>query len=364
MARKRVLVVDDSVVVRKLVSDVVNADPDLEVCGTASNGRIALQKVTQLAPDLVTLDVEMPDMNGIEALTALRETHPNLPVVMFSTLTERGARVTLDALMRGANDYVTKPANVGGVRESMEAVRAQLVPKLRALTGADAPARPARPARTERPAARSPRAAPQRKPGEIDLVVVGVSTGGPNALADVVPRLPKSLAAPVVIVQHMPPVFTGLLATRLDGRSELRVAEGAAGAPLRPGELWVAPGDEHLLVERVPTGLQLAINHGPPENSCRPAADVLFRSAAAATGDRTLALVLTGMGQDGLRGAEAIHEAGGVVLAQDQATSVVWGMPGAVVNAGIADEELPLNQVADAVTRWVGTGVPAAGGAR
>ncbi|QBI21257.1 chemotaxis-specific protein-glutamate methyltransferase CheB [Egibacter rhizosphaerae] len=364
MARKRVLVVDDSVVVRKLVTEVIAADDGLEVCGTAPNGRIALAKVDQLAPDLVTLDVEMPDMNGLEALSALRESHPELPVVMFSTLTDRGARVTLDALMRGANDYVTKPANVGGVSQAIAAVKAELIPKVRALTGAD-DVRPAPPTRLS-PAARARPAASRSGSGRIDLIVVGVSTGGPNVLAEFVPHLPGDLGVPMVIVQHMPPVFTQLLAQRLDARSPLTVAEGSDGAPVQGGQVWIAPGDRHLLVRRDAGGLRLGINIGPPENSCRPSADVLFRSAVEACDGRVLGLVLTGMGQDGLRGSERIVEAGGSVLAQDKASSVVWGMPGAVTQAGLAEEQLPVTGLVDSVVRRVraGAGRAAAEAAR
>ena len=353
MGATRVLVVDDSVVVRKLVTDVINAEDDLEVAGTAPNGRIALAKVNDLAPDVVTLDVEMPDMNGIEALRGLRSSHPRLPVVMFSTLTERGAQITLEALMLGAKDYVTKPANVGSVTEAKEAVRAELVPKLRSLSGKPETMRKAAAAAPRRPAVGRPAAPPAKPAGPVEVVVFGVSTGGPNALAKVMPALPGDLGVPVLVVQHMPPLFTGLLAGRLDAASPLDVAEASDGLRPKPGQVLVAPGDHHLEVGSRGGMPILHTTKGPLENSCRPAADVLFRSAAKVYGGGVLGVVLTGMGHDALRGAKDVVEAGGRVIAQDEATSVVWGMPGALVEAGLAHAVLPLDGVADEVARRV-----------
>jgi len=363
----RVMVVDDSVVVRKIVTDVLSADPGIEVVGTAVNGKIALGKLDQLKPDLVTMDIEMPEMNGIEAVRAIRAghggtAHARVPIVMFSTLTERGASATLDALSSGANDYVTKPANVGSVSQSMESVREQLIPKIKALTGRPVtlgPARAAAPVAPVRPAV--PRTGPGKKPA---VLVIGSSTGGPEALAKILPQLPAALPVPVLLVQHMPPVFTRQFAQRLDRLSPLRVVEAADGSPLAPGTVHLAPGDHHLVVRSSRSGLHTGLNQGPPENFCRPAVDPLFRSAVDAYDGAVLALVLTGMGSDGRNGAAAIREAGGTVLVQDQATSVVWGMPGAIAQAGLADEILPLDRVAEAVNRHL-AGVPAlAGGAR
>ena len=352
MPNKRVLVVDDAVVVRKIVTDLLEEEPGLEVVGTAPNGRIALQKIPQLNPDIVTLDVEMPVLDGLATLKQVRAAYPQLPVIMFSTLTERGASVTMEALMNGANEYVTKPANVGSVTEAMARIREELVPKVHSLVGtpetshptpeAPTPAVPARPAQP--PAARRPRAvaASQR----VDVVVIGISTGGPNALASLVPALPGDLAVPVLVVQHMPPMFTRLLAERLDSQTPLTVQEAADGTPIRAGQMLIAPGGRHLEVDAGgPGGPVSRLSDGPMENSCRPSADVLFRTAARAFGGAVLALVLTGMGADGRRGAEHVREVGGTVLAQDRATSVVWGMPGAVAEAGLADEVLPLPDI-------------------
>ncbi|GAB3356147.1 protein-glutamate methylesterase/protein-glutamine glutaminase [Modestobacter lapidis] len=358
----RVMVVDDSVVVRKIVTDVLSQDPAITVVGTAPNGRLAVTKLEQLKPDLVTMDIEMPDMNGIEAVRAIRGARNRVPIIMFSTLTERGASATLDALSAGANDYVTKPANVGSVGESMESVRQQLVPKIKALTGrpltTGAPVPAAAPVVPRPPVART---RPRQEPA---VLVIGSSTGGPEALTKVLPLLPAGLPVPVLLVQHMPPVFTRQFAQRLDRLCALEVVEAVAGSPLAPGTVHIAPGDFHLTVKNTGGLRRTALDQGPAENFCRPAVDVLFRSAVAAYDGAVLGVVLTGMGSDGRIGAGQIREAGGTVVAQDQATSVVWGMPGAVTQAGHADEVLPLGKVAEAITRLLPAARPSLAGAR
>jgi len=345
MSKIRVLVVDDSVVIRRMVTDLLSADPDVEVVGVAANGKLALAKIEQLAPDLVTLDVEMPEMDGLETLVHLRKLRPKLPVIMFSTLTERGASATLEALARGASDYVTKPANVGSVTQAQTQIRDELIPRIKALCGRVGLPRPA--AVSVAPPV-PPRLALQTR---ADILAIGVSTGGPNALSALLTALPADFPLPIVIVQHMPPVFTRFLADRLSASCHLEVKEGEDGGILRPGLVWIAPGNFHMLVRRVGTEVCLALNQDSPENSCRPAVDPLFRSVAQLYGTHTLSLVLTGMGHDGRQGAEMIRRAFGHVLAQDEATSVVWGMPGAVVAAGLADRVLPLDQIADELMR-------------
>jgi two-component system chemotaxis response regulator CheB len=352
MSRIRVLVVDDAVVVRRMVTDALAQDPAIEVVGFAANGRIALQKIPQCSPDVVTLDIEMPELDGLETLREIRRLHPRLPVIMFSTLTERGAVKTLEALALGATDYVTKPANVGGVAAGLQRVREELVPKIKAICRKPDPLA-AGLASGGAPKGSRPVSSP------VEVVVIGVSTGGPNALARVVPALPATFPVPVLVVQHMPPMFTAILADRLDAQAALAVREARSGDSVKPGVVHLAPGGYHLVVRRHGADVVTDLTQDPPENSCRPSVDVLFRSAAALFGPGTLAVVLTGMGEDGTRGAQAIRDAGGQVLAQDEATSVVWGMPGQVVRAGLADRVLPLDLIAPELIRRAG-GTPRA----
>ena len=348
----RVLAVDDSVVIRKILTDALSADPELEIVGTAPDGRIAVAKIPQTNPDLITMDVEMPVMNGLEALAEIRKQYPKLPVIMFSTLTERGASATLEALSLGASDYVTKPSNVGSPLAAIARVRLELIPKIKALcprlvsVAKPSPKLSLSPVRVTVPVQARPR---QR----IDVLAIGTSTGGPNALATVIPALPADLAVPVVIVQHMPPIFTRLLAERLSTHSRIRVVEAESGQVLRPGTAWIAPGDYHMTLRRSGGDVSIELNQNPPENSCRPSVDVLFRSVAQLYGSHALGLVMTGMGADGVRGSERIREAGSEVIVQDEASSVVWGMPGMVAAAGQADGIYPLDALAQEVTRRV-----------
>ncbi|WP_148204594.1 protein-glutamate methylesterase/protein-glutamine glutaminase [Acidothermus cellulolyticus] len=343
-----VLIVDDSVVIRRMLAAVLDEDPELEVVGTAANGRIALDKLPQLRPDAVVLDVEMPVLDGLATLRELRRTHPRLPVIMFSTVTERGAQATLDALAAGASDYVTKPSKVSSVAASIARVRDDLIPKIKALVAARRGE--ARPTSADVRLAPAPPAAP----GMVEALAIGCSTGGPDALASVVAHLPADLGVPVFVVQHMPPLFTKLFAERLDRNCPMQVREAVDGEPAVAGRIYVAPGDTHLVVRRRAGQVVVHLTKEPPENYCRPSVDVLFRSVASVYGARALACVLTGMGRDGLKGAERIHAAGGQIIVQDEATSVVWGMPGAIAAAGLASAVLPLPQIADALRRAIG----------
>lgn len=365
MRKIKVLIVDDAVVIRRIVSDLLTEDPEIEVAGVAANGRIALSKIPMVNPDIITLDVEMPEMNGLEALAEIRKLYPKLPVIMFSTLTERGGQATLEALALGATDYVTKPANVGSVSVAMQRIREELVPKIKTLcakvTGVSAPTITiperfiAPTPKTAAPVIIKPRVSetPQIR---VDILAIGVSTGGPNALAELMPVFPKDFPIPIVIVQHMPPFFTKLLAERLASKSSIKIQEGAAGEKLNPGEAWVAPGNYHMVLEEKNRVVSLQTNQDPPENSCRPAVDVLFRSVAKIYGPRTLSVILTGMGQDGLIGCEHIIKAGGRVVVQDENSSVVWGMPGFVAKAGMADKILPLNEIGPEILKRVREG--------
>jgi two-component system, chemotaxis family, protein-glutamate methylesterase/glutaminase len=361
MAAIRVLVVDDSVVVRRLVGDVVSAEPGLALAGVAADGLIALSKIPQVNPDVVVLDVEMPKLGGLETLVEIRKVYPRLPVIMFSSLTERGATTTLDALTRGASDYVTKPSGASGMANALAHVKAELVAKIFALCGSrgsDAAGAPPRaiaasPARPVTSARRGPSpASVQESPlggAPIDVVAIGASTGGPNALTDVLCALPADFPVPIVVTQHMPPMFTRLLAERIDARSALTVREAAPGALLVPGSVFIAPGDHHMVLGRDGRDVWVVLNQEPPENGCRPAVDVMLRSAASVYGRGVLSVILTGMGQDGMRGSEVVRERGGSVFAQDEETSVVWGMPGFVARHGVANRVVALPEMAMAI---------------
>jgi two-component system, chemotaxis family, protein-glutamate methylesterase/glutaminase len=349
----RVLVVDDSVVIRRLVTHALQEDPALEVVGSAADGALALQRIPQLNPDVVTLDVEMPVMDGLQTLREIRKLYPQLCVVMFSTLTARGATTTLDALLLGADDYVTKPSNEGSLDLSLARLRTELIPKVKQFFHFEQPETPNAPPSSV--GAGSPTKAPRifkpSVPRERKVVAIGVSTGGPIALADIIPMFPANFPLPIVLVQHMPPVFTQLLAERLQSKSQLHVAEAVAGAPVEAGTILIAPGNYHMRLSRNGTQVGVTLDQGPPENSCRPAVDVLFRSVSEVYGGATIGVILTGMGYDGLRGAEQLKGDGAYIIAQDRDSSVVWGMPGAVVEAGLADATLTLKDVVPEILR-------------
>jgi two-component system chemotaxis response regulator CheB len=341
----RVLIVDDAVVVRKTLSDAIGRDAALEVAGTASNGRFALAKFPALKPDIVLLDIEMPEMDGLETVRQLRKIDARVPIIMFSTLTERGASATLEALTLGATDYVTKPSN-RDMAETLEAVSRELIPRIRALCHLPEAHAVVVPKPPTPPAAQWK----QRLLAPVQVVAIGVSTGGPDALARLLPSLPADLPVPMLIAQHMPPIFTSLLAVRLSAKSALPVRECKSGEPLQPGCAVLAPGDFHMVVsqEDVP---RLRVHQGARENYCRPSVDVLFRSVAQVYGGRALAVILTGMGQDGLKGCEALRGLGARIYVQDEASSVVWGMPGFVVRSGLAHKILPLDQIGAEIVR-------------
>lgn len=354
----RVLLIDDSALIRQALRKLIDAEPDLTVCGVARDGQIGLQKVAELAPDLIVLDVEMPVLDGLATLRRLRASHPSLPVVMFSALTRPGVKTTIDALLIGASDYVPKPSGGGDVAAE---VRASLIPKIR-LHGQSA-------GRLERPpssqsiptslaaAADGPKLSLRTRAKRAGLVVIGVSTGGPQALLALFSELPPDLGVPIVIVQHMLPGFLPHLAFRLSGQSEMVVRLAEDGQPLDAAAAYLAPGGTHLEIAGTRSAPRLRLTDAPPVQSCRPAADVLFRSAARTFDEDTLGVVLTGMGRDGLEGSRAIVAAGGAVIAQDQASSVIYGMPRVVAEAGLASATLPLEAMAAAIVRRVRTAV-------
>lgn len=354
--RIRVMVVDDSVVIRRLVSMALDGDPAIQVAGTASNGAIGLQRIPQISPDVITLDIEMPDMDGLEMLRHIRRDFPRLRVIMFSTLTERGAVKTLEALTLGADDYVTKVSNEGSLDRSMASLREEMIPKIKQFFCWGAPVA----LRPEAAVASEPFFVQPSVPGSHlarirpEVVVIGVSTGGPTALGKILPGFPSDFPLPVLVVQHMPPLFTRLLAERLNSTCQLRVEEASQGRLIEPGRILIAPGDFHMKVTSTGGKAGVALDQTPRLNSCRPAVDALFSSTGEVYGGAAVAVILTGMGQDGLRGVEILKAQGASVLAQDEASSVVWGMPGAVVNAGLADRVLPLDELVPEVLRLTG----------
>ena len=343
----KVLVVDDSVVIRRLVTHALEQDPLIEVVGAASNGAMAIDRIHQLNPDVLTLDIEMPEVDGLEVLRQVRRGNFQIRVIMFSTMTERGAAITLEALTLGADDYVAKASNEGSLDRSMARLRGELLPKIKQFfkysTGLSSAALPPPVVHPYRPAAKmglQPR-----------VLLVGVSTGGPTALSAILPQLPPDFPLPVLIVQHMPPMFTRLLAERLQTICPIQVREAAEGEVVARGSVLIAPGDFHLKVVSSNGTVRACLDQSPHQNSCRPAVDALFASAAEVYGDSSIAVVLTGMGQDGLRGAQMLKARSAIVLVQDEATSVVWGMPGAVANAGLADCVLPLAEIVPEIQR-------------
>ncbi|MDH7498131.1 MAG: chemotaxis response regulator protein-glutamate methylesterase, partial [Syntrophomonadaceae bacterium] len=392
----RVLIVDDSVFVRQVISDIVAAQPDMEVAGTARNGAEALERLRELRPDVVTLDIEMPVMDGLTALKAIMASRP-LPVVMLSSLTSKGAEMTVRALQAGAVDFVTKPSGKAAV--DIAQVGEELAAKLRVAAGArPAPSRPLtgiptgfipgtdpkRSGVAAAPTAGTPALAPRqvsaRQPGSAApgrrplpqpapgpeagavparplraLVVIATSTGGPRALAEVLSGLPGDLPAAVLVVQHMPPGFTRSLAERLDGMSPLRVKEAEDGDLVLPGTVYLAPGDFHMRVKRGPQGggLQVALSQDPPVGKLRPAADPLFASVAAEFDGRVVGVILTGMGRDATEGLLALKQRGARFVAEDESTCVVFGMPRSAIATGQVDRVLPLPEIAPCLVSWL-----------
>ncbi len=358
--RLRILVVDDSVVVRRMLSEMLSSNPAIESVSTASNGKIALARIPQVNPDAVILDVEMPVMDGLQTLAEIRRFNKVLPVIMFSTVTARGATATLDAIALGANDYVTKPSSRSGTVGQLGLVYQDLIDKITAHCHFDPNSidrsRPSPSAASRATVAPpglsvSPAIARTVPAGPVEAIAIGVSTGGPNALAALLPTLPADLGVPVFIVQHMPRLFTKLLAERLSGKTQMPVDEARPGDAVAAGRMWLAPGDYHMVVKRVGARIVIHTNQDAPENSCRPAVDPMFLSVANTYGSHTLGVVMTGMGKDGLRGCEAIRARGGQVLVQDEPSSVVWGMPGFVARAGLADKIVPLSELGAEIVR-------------
>jgi len=337
----RVLIVDDSAVVRGVLGRMVDAQEDMRVATTATNGSDALDALRLQEIDVVLLDIEMPVMDGLTALPLIVQRHPRARVLVTSSLTHQSASVTMRALGLGAVDYVYKPSTRGGGVFGVEAAAAEVVAKIRAVAGSGT--------RTANMTAMKGAHGVQPPSGDFEpqVLALAASTGGPNALATVVSGLPRDFPLPVLVTQHMPPIFTTMFAQRLARESCLPCDEARDGEALQPGRIYVAPGDHHLTV--VGGGLTrspaLRITSDPPEHHCRPAADPMFRTAAQAFPNGVLAVVLTGMGDDGRQGCRAVAASGGRVIVQDETTSVVWGMPGSVVASGIPCSIIPLQSI-------------------
>jgi len=340
----RIVAADDSAVMRGLLTrmfatEQVGAMAPMQLCAAVPDGASCLHAVRTLHPDVVLLDLHMPGLGGLEAIVRLQQEWPCLPIIMCSAATADGAAATLEALAKGASDYVTKPAGAMDAAAAMKALWAQLAPRIVALAWRGDGDRVGLPLRRDGVLARL------RWP-QVEAVGIGVSTGGPAALERLLPSLPEDFPVPVLVVQHMPELFTSALVARLDRCCAMRVRQAAAGVALFPGTIWIAPGESHIEVKMGAHGVPcVGLREGGEVQRCGAAVDVLFRSMAEAFGSGALGLVLTGMGADGVAGARAIVEAGGSVLAQDEASSVVWGMPGRVVAAGLAQAVLPLDRL-------------------
>ena len=361
----RVLVVDDTVLYRKIVSDVLAAIPDVEVVGSAHNGKAAISKLQSLKPDLLTLDIEMPEMSGIQVLEHIQKKALRVGAVMLSTLTQEGGAMTMKALELGAFDFIPKPQS-GTMAENHKKIEAAIRPMIRAFQRSSriagrlsATSRIVKPAAAV--AARKPPAAPARRPAaalrgsKAEVIAIGISTGGPNALATMLPMIPKDIGVPILVVQHMPPMFTQSLANSLSGKCAVAVREARQGEPLVPNTVFIAPGGKQMKIVAGADGKSrvIKITDDPPENSCKPSVDYLFRSVAHHYVGRATGVIMTGMGSDGTEGLKLMKRNGSTIIAQNEATCVVYGMPREAVETGLADAILPLNQIADMILKTV-----------
>jgi two-component system chemotaxis response regulator CheB len=339
------MVVDDSVVIRGLVSRWLGETGEFDVVTTAANGRIAVEALERIDPQIVLLDIEMPEMDGLEALPLMLRRRPGIKIIVVSTLTRRNAEISLKCLSLGATDYLAKPDGHRHVTTSTD-FRRDLIAKLKALAASTG--------RAPRPALRlaAPIARPRHKPLAVrpKCLLIGASTGGPRAVEEVLVGLGSALQhLPILVVQHMPPMFTGVFADHLRVQAGVRACEPEDGETLVAGTVYIAPGGRHMGVSIGLGNPVIRLDDGPPVNFCRPAVDVLFKDAACVFGAGALAVVLTGMGSDGTEGARLLAKAGATILAQDEATSTVWGMPGSIAKAGLAKDILPLDAIGPAL---------------
>ncbi len=362
--RLRVLVVDDTIVYRKSVSDILSELPEVEVVGTANNGKIAMARIATLKPDLITLDIEMPEMNGLEVLTEMREHAPDVGAIMLSTLTQQGGDMTIKALELGAFDFIPKPQS-GTKDENREAIKELLLPILKAFSNrheiksilkgktkaTETKKRPKVPEKEGSIAERMHKISRQRT-AKSEIIAIGISTGGPNALATMMPNIPENIGVPIVVVQHMPPIFTQSLADSLNAKCSLAVREARDGEVLSPNTALIAPGGKQMKVAATADGRSriVRITDDPPENSCKPSVDYLFRSVAYQFVGRATGVIMTGMGTDGNSGLKLMKRSGSVIIAQDEASCTVFGMPKEPIESGIVDIIAPLDFIADEIT--------------
>ncbi|MBU1193616.1 MAG: chemotaxis response regulator protein-glutamate methylesterase [Proteobacteria bacterium] len=359
----RVLVVDDSVMYRKVLSDVLSNIPGIEVVGTATDGKVALAKIPQLKPDMLTLDFDMPELDGLKVLERVRAEYPDLKTVMVSTHTKEGAAVTLKALELGALTFITKPRTENPL-ESRTVLFEQLAPVIKEIRDqihssyhlapdlfdnrdqviSQFSMGDAEPEKIPSPAGSA----------RIQIVAIGISTGGPKALAELIPCLPETLRIPVVIVQHMPSDFTAALAESLDQKSAVKVVEAQNNMVLERGTVFIAPGGRQMKVVNISGQSMIEVNDDPPENHCQPSVDYLFRSVSKVYGKHALGIIMTGMGSDGVLGLRLMKRLGAQVIAQNRQSCVVFGMPGEAINAGVVDCVVPLNQIATQILQRVG----------
>jgi two-component system chemotaxis response regulator CheB len=365
-AKLKVLIVDDTIVYRKIVSDVLAEIPFVEVVGSAHNGKAALAKIATLKPDLLTLDIEMPEMNGIKVLEELQKRKSNVGAVMLSTLTLGGGELTMKALELGAFDFITKPS-AGTITENRQAIKDALAPILKAFLRSHrihsilygkAPAKtfkksvptPSRPIDPSHPV---------RKPSIIksrsEIIAIGISTGGPKALAEMLPKIPNNVGVPILIVQHMPPVFTQSLANSLNSKCQIQIKEAVHGESIEPNIAYIAPGGKQMKIEAGSNGKNrvIKITDDPPENSCKPSVDYLFRSVADHYVGRATGVIMTGMGSDGTKGLQKMRESGATIIAQNEATCVVYGMPKMPIESGLVDIVVPLNHIASEIIKTI-----------
>ena len=361
----KVLIVDDTILYRKVIGDILKAEDGIEVVGSANNGKIAISRINTLKPDLLTLDIEMPVCNGIEVLEYLRENRIETNAIMLSSLTRKGGDMTMKALELGAFDFIPKPEG-GSMAENQAFIKQTLIPKIKAyarhhsirnilsgrraspVTTAASPSRPA-----EAPAVTpTMRVAIKKRTRPSSIIAIGISTGGPNALTRMLPMLQAPIGVPIVVVQHMPPLFTKSLAASLDSKCSLQVKEAEDGEVLQNNVVYIAPGGKQMKIIAEASGHgKVKITDDAPENNCKPSADYLFRSVASLFKDRVTALIMTGMGNDGTKGLRLVKRHGASVIAQDEHTCVVYGMPKEAVNAGVVDISVPLDQIAAETVR-------------